>query len=172
MFLVSNHQGSGSDPAAVRVTREGFPVLDGLRPFLAGVRCLTNYRDYRSRLAANQQQPPTVSDAGRITHWRNMLAGGATLEEFESGQLLRAFGIPINPSMLADCEEEAASAATDLGYPVVVKTAAPGILHKTDCDGVKLDIANEAQLRTAYADLCHAPGTARIALADVAGYRR
>ena len=153
VFLVANHQGSGSDTAAVQVTREGFPVLDGLRPFLAGVRCLTAYRDYRSRLAANHQQPSTVSDPGRIAHWRNTLAGGVTLEEFESGQLLRAFGIPINPSLLVDCEEEAVSVATDLGFPVVVKTAAPGILHKTDRDGVKLNIANEAQLKIAYADL-------------------
>ena len=153
VFLVSNHQGSGSDPSAVRVTREGFPVLDGLRPFLAGVRCLTNYRDYNSRLTADHQQTSTASDPGRVAHWRGRLSSGDTLEEFESQQLMHDFGVPMNACHLADCEEEAVSVATDLGYPVVVKTAAPGILHKTDCDGVKLDIANEAQLRVAYADL-------------------
>ncbi len=153
VFLVANRQGSGSDPAAVQVTREGFPVLDGLRPFLAGVRCLTAYRDYRTRLAACQQGPSTVPDPGRVAYWRRKLSSGVTLEEFESGQLLHDFGFPMNPCRLADCEEEAVSAAHDLGFPVVVKTAAPGILHKTDRDGVKLDIANEAQLKTMYADL-------------------
>jgi acyl-CoA synthetase (NDP forming) len=153
VFLVSNHQGSGSDPVAVQITREGFPVLDGLRPFLAGVRCLTAYHDYRARLAASQPQSPTVPDPGRVGYWHRKLSSGITLEEFESGQLLRDFGFPMNACLLADCEEEAVAAATYQGFPDEVNTTAPGILHKTDRDGVKLNIANEAQLRTAYADL-------------------
>jgi acyl-CoA synthetase (NDP forming) len=149
VFLVANHQGSGSDPAAVRVTREGFPVLDGLRPFLTGVRCLLDYRDYQSR------PPPSLPDpdSTAVDKWCRRLGNGDTLGEHESQTLLSVFGFPVNPTALADTESAAIAAAANSGYPVVVKTAEAGILHKTDCGGVKLGIENEEQLKNAYLDL-------------------
>jgi len=149
VFLVTNHQGSGSDPAVVRITREGFPVLDGLRPFLAGVRCLFNDRDYRSRSRAELPQADSIA----ISIWRSRLASGETLEEHESGLLLNDFGFPVNPARLVDSEPAAIDAAAETAYPVVLKTAEAGILHKTDSSGVKLGIENEKQLKAAYADL-------------------
>jgi acyl-CoA synthetase (NDP forming) len=153
VFLVANRQGSGTDAAAVRVTREGFPVLDGLRSFLAGVRCLTAWRDFNARKAEarNEKLPPPPPDV--IRHWQSRLTEGKTLEEFEAGNLLRDFDFPINSARLASSAAEASHAAADLGYPVVLKTAEAGILHKTDCDGVKLGIPNEERLNAAYADL-------------------
>ena len=47
----------------------------------------------------------------------------------------------------------AADAAEELGYPVVLKTAAPGVAHKTDADGVRLDIPNVEGLTTAFEDI-------------------
>jgi hypothetical protein len=44
-------------------------------------------------------------------------------------------------------------AAGELGFPLVLKTAEKGILHKTDCGGVRLDIATPGELDEAYADL-------------------
>ncbi|HNB26469.1 MAG TPA: acetate--CoA ligase family protein, partial [Alphaproteobacteria bacterium] len=46
----------------------------------------------------------------------------------------------------------------DLGYPVALKTAMPGILHKSDVGGVKLAIADEPALRAAYRDLAERLG--------------
>jgi acyl-CoA synthetase (NDP forming) len=149
VFLVSNLQGNGADPAAVKVTREGFPVVDGLRPFLAGVRCMLDYRDFRSRPHSSLPEP----DTDTVEIWRGRLASGDTLEEHESGILLGDFGITVNPARLVDTEPGAITAAVEFGYPVVLKTAEPGILHKTDCGGVKLGIENQQQLREAYADL-------------------
>jgi acyl-CoA synthetase (NDP forming) len=148
-FLVSNRQGSGSDAAAVAVTREGFPVLDGLRSFLAGARCLMDYRDFRSRSAAT----PVTVDREVVARWRPRLSHGDILEEFEAGQLLRDFGFPMNPATLVNDEASLMQAAAALGYPLVLKTAKPGILHKTDCGGVVLGVENAEQLSGAYADL-------------------
>jgi len=149
VFLVSNHQGSGADPAAVRVTREGFPVLDGIRAFLAGSRCMLDYRDYRVRPQPGLPEPDSVA----VSIWRSRLGSGKTLDEHESGMLLSDFGIPVNPARLADTKSAVITAAAESGYPVVLKTAEAGILHKTDCAGVKLGIDNEEQLTAAYADL-------------------
>jgi acyl-CoA synthetase (NDP forming) len=149
VFLVSNRQGSGSDPAAMTVTREGFPVLDGLRSFLAGTRCLLEYRDFRARAVAQ----PAAADSAVVARWRPHLEPGKVLDEFESGQLLRDFGFPMNPAQLVNDETSLLQAAADLGWPLVLKTAEPGILHKTDCRGVHLEIENPQQLARAYADL-------------------
>ena len=46
VFLVSNRQGTGIHPLAVEATNKGMPVLDGMHSFLAGVRCLHQYRDF------------------------------------------------------------------------------------------------------------------------------
>jgi acyl-CoA synthetase (NDP forming) len=153
VFLVSNRQGSGADPAAVRVTREGFPVLDGLRSFLAGVRCLADWRDFNLHRAQTPSEIQTPPEGAVVAEWQTRLSTGETLEEFEAGKLLRDFGFPMNDAKLANSEAEALQAAAELGYPVVLKTAEAGILHKTDCDGVKLGIRDELQLKTAFADL-------------------
>jgi hypothetical protein len=47
----------------------------------------------------------------------------------------------------------AAEAASQIGYPVVLKTAAPHLLHKTEAGGVKVGIADAAALRAAYDDI-------------------
>jgi acyl-CoA synthetase (NDP forming) len=148
-FLVSNRQGSGSDPAAVAVTREGFPVLDGLRSFLAGARCLLDYRDFKARPAARA----VTADPAVVSLWRPRLERGGVLEEFEASQLLRDFGFPMNPARLVSDQASLLQAAAGMAYPLVLKTAEPGILHKTDCGGVHLSIDTPEQLASAYEDL-------------------
>src|SRR6185295_17611976 len=63
-------------------------------------------------------------------------------------ELLTAFGIPLVPERLAATAEEAVTAARELGYPVVVKTAAAGV-HKTESGGVVLDLASDDDVRAA-----------------------
>ena len=153
-FLVTNRQGSGSDPAAVEMMREGLPVLEGLRSFLTGVRCLLGWRDHRARPSEDiKQADPDV--AGK---WRLRLAGGATLDEHDSLQLLADFGLPVNPVRRISGRAELLEAAAEFGYPLVLKTAQPGILHKTDCNGVILGIGDSDQLLAAYTDLAERLG--------------
>jgi acyl-CoA synthetase (NDP forming) len=149
LCLVTNHQGSGSDPSAIAVTREGFPVVDGLRPFLAAARCALSYRDYQARPA--EKVPP--ADPAIVARWRPLLEGGSTLDEYDSSRLLADFGLPVNPARIAVTEQEALDAAHALGYPVALKTAEPGILHKTDCGGVMLGIESPRALAVSYRDL-------------------
>jgi acyl-CoA synthetase (NDP forming) len=148
-FLVANRQGTGADPAVIEVTREGFPVLDGLRPFLAGVRCLLGYRDFLER---PNIRPPSL-DADVIKRWRPLLARGSPLDELQAGELMGDFGIPVNPGIGVDDESSVVAAAEQLGYPVVLKSMQAGLLHKTDRAGVRLDIEDEPALRVAYRDL-------------------
>ena len=75
-------------------------------------------------------------------------AGERWLEPVENRALLQAYGIPIVAERTADVVEDAVQAATELGFPVVLKTALAGV-HKTERDGVALDLRDEESVREA-----------------------
>jgi succinyl-CoA synthetase beta subunit len=66
---------------------------------------------------------------------------------------LRDFGLPANTGHIAESESAVRAAAQRLGFPVVLKTAVAGIDHKSDLNGVYLDIQDETQLRAAYQEM-------------------
>ena len=77
-------------------------------------------------------------------------SGRSLLTEFESKQLLTAYGIPTVDTRIAKDEAEAAKLAAEIGYPVVLKLYSQTITHKTDVGGVKLDLANAAAVKRAF----------------------
>jgi acetyltransferase len=78
-------------------------------------------------------------------------SGRSLLTEFESKQLLTAYGIPTVDTRIAKDETEAAKLAAEVGYPVVLKLYSQTITHKTEVGGVKLDLANAAAVKKAFA---------------------
>ena len=72
-----------------------------------------------------------------------LTAGGGWLDPEQTRRLLEAYGVPLVPERVAATEAAAVEAATELGFPVVLKTAAPGA-HKTEQGGIALDLADEA----------------------------
>jgi acetyl coenzyme A synthetase (ADP forming)-like protein len=75
-------------------------------------------------------------------------AGEDWLPPAQTRALLSAYGIPLVAERTAASVDEAVAAAGEIGYPVVVKTAAPGA-HKTETGGIALDLADEEQVREA-----------------------
>ena len=162
VILVSNHQGSGFSADAIQVTREGLPVLDGLETFLKGVKHLFDYRDFEARGA--EAPPPVEQDT--VRRWRERLAEDAALGEAEALKLLRDFGVPAIACQEATSLEEAHAAAKTLGYPIALKTAEPGIAHKTERGGVHLGLSDENALAQAYRDLADRLGP-RVLVAEM-----
>jgi acyl-CoA synthetase (NDP forming)/GNAT superfamily N-acetyltransferase len=78
---------------------------------------------------------------------------GLTLGAEEAGALLGRYGIRLRQARPAPTPDEAARAAEALGYPVALKTTAPHLRHRADLGGVRLDLADEEQLRRAYSEL-------------------
>lgn len=79
-----------------------------------------------------------------------MAEGRTILSERESKEVLAAFRIPVNPTLLARTEDEAVVLAEQIHYPVVLKIDSPDIIYKSDVGGVELNISNEATLRAAF----------------------
>ncbi|MGA5504626.1 GNAT family N-acetyltransferase [Streptomyces umbrinus] len=85
--------------------------------------------------------------------------GGLTLGPDDTCALLARYGIDVRRALPAPTPDEAAAAAERLGYPVALKTTAPHLRHRADLGGVRLDLADEEQLRRAYAELTSLFGT-------------
>jgi acyl-CoA synthetase (NDP forming) len=147
--LVSNRQGTGSDPLVVEATREGFPVLDGLESFLRGVRHLFDHRDYAARASGVAEATPPAA----LARLRARLADGRRLDENDALSLLKDAGLPANAGRVVDGEAAALSAARELGFPVVLKTAKRGVDHKSELAGIHLGLADAAAVAAAYRDL-------------------
>lgn len=96
---------------------------------------------------------------------REILAGAARegrkfLPEPEAHAVLGAYGLPVSRSRFVRDGGEAAAAAREIGFPVVLKIVSPDIVHKVDVGGVRLNLNSEAEVRSAYGEL-----TAQVAAA-------
>ncbi|MFE7128251.1 GNAT family N-acetyltransferase [Streptomyces sp. NPDC057617] len=83
---------------------------------------------------------------------------GVRLAPADAHALLALYGIPVRPTLPAPDPAAAVTAAARLGYPVALKTTAPHLRHRADLGGVRLDLADEAQLRLAYRELTETLG--------------
>jgi acyl-CoA synthetase (NDP forming) len=82
-----------------------------------------------------------------------MIKSQNLLTEVESKELLKKAGIPIVEAKLARSKKEAISISKEMGFPVVLKISSPDVIHKSDSGGVKLGLANAAQVGKAYSEI-------------------
>jgi acyl-CoA synthetase (NDP forming) len=73
-----------------------------------------------------------------------------TLSEFDSKRLLAAYGIPTTREVLVDSLAEAEAAATQIGYPVVLKACSATVAHKTEHGLIELGISQDSDLKKAF----------------------
>lgn len=78
---------------------------------------------------------------------------GRNLYEHEAWDLFRSYNIPVPSCRLVKSDDEAASAASELGYPVVLKIVSKDILHKSDAGGVKVNVSDDNGVRAAYSEI-------------------
>ncbi|HEY2812226.1 MAG TPA: acetate--CoA ligase family protein [Acidimicrobiales bacterium] len=76
-----------------------------------------------------------------------------TLSEADSKRLLAHHGVPVLDERLSNSPEEAATAAAQMGFPVVAKLCGAAIAHKTERGLVRLGLGDEAAVRAATEEL-------------------
>lgn len=149
--FATNYTQVRHDALAAELSRAGVPVLDGTTNALVAVRGALAYRDFMARPAETPPKPRAEEAAARAA--ARAALGTGPLDEAASLALLRAWDIPAIAHAVASDREQACAAARSMGYPVVCKTAQPGILHKSDVGGVCLDLRDEVALLGAYDDI-------------------
>ncbi len=103
-------------------------------------------------LAQEQESGPNCSIVEQIIKIAQD-AGRNILTESESKQILAAYGIPIVQTLVAKTEAEAVECANIIGYPVVLKLFSETITHKTDVDGVQLNLKDAEAVKWAYQNI-------------------
>jgi acetate---CoA ligase (ADP-forming) len=146
--LATNYTQVRHDATALSLSEAGVPVLDGSIPALLAIKHLLEYRDFRTRAVDTLPAiaiPDTVTDMLREPR--------RALQEATALTLLKAYGIESPPFATVSSADEAVAAAHRIGFPVVAKTATPGVFHKTDVAGVKLRLNTPGAVADAYSDL-------------------
>ena len=146
--------------SAVRPGREvlggaGVPTFDAPESAVRAFLHMVQYRRNQELLYETPEALPEDwrPDSGRA---RAVLAaaraaGRRLLTEAEAKDVLAAYGLPVVPTVPCRTADEAVAAAGRLGYPVVLKLLSTTVTHKSDVGGVRLDLADAAAVRAAYA---------------------
>ena len=133
-------------PGALRALREaGIPVLRGAEPAVDAVAALVRYADDRRHWQAD-----AAARAALPCPRLQLPAQSGPVSSLEGRALLEACGVQVAAARLAASADDAVAAAAALGYPVALKIESPDILHKTEAQGVALNLRDAASVRAAY----------------------
>jgi acetyltransferase len=129
----------------------------------AAVGAFGNIASFYQNQQLLQQTPPPLStlakpdiEGARLLIESVLAERRNVLTEMESKALLSAFHIPVTKTILARNANEAMMIATQLGFPVALKIDSPDITHKSDVNGVALNVMNAVGVRDTYNDMMQA----------------
>jgi acyl-CoA synthetase (NDP forming) len=137
---------------------QGIPVIDGARETLLAFKHIFDYHKFKSNKKGIDNE--IRIDAAIIQYWREHLKqhSARTLSEAEGMILLSDFGIASSKQAVIKDQSGLLEAAKLMDFPLVLKTAEPGIFHKSDSGGVILNIQSDTKLLEHYSDLKHRLG--------------
>ncbi len=144
-------------PARRLLAEAGIPVFRTPDPAVEMFGHLSSF--YRNQRALLQTPGPRAVlsapdlEAARLIVDAAIAERRTLLSQKESKALLSAFRIPVVNTVLARTADEAMRVATELGFPVVLKIDSPDITHKSDVNGVRLNIADAQAVRATYGQI-------------------
>jgi acetate---CoA ligase (ADP-forming) len=134
----------GPKDAVAELHALGYPTIESFDGCCATVAALARLQALARR--PKDETPPAVDRAPA-------LSADAFRNEFEAKRVLAEAGLPVLAERLVQSVDAAARAASDIGFPVVLKIASPDLPHKTEVGGVVIGLGSEAEVRQAHADM-------------------
>lgn len=136
----------GMPDIAAKLMREaGIPFLRSAEPAVDAAAALVRYAEARRHWLADAPARAALQLPAPA-----LPAGAGAVASLEGQALLQSFGVTTAAARLATTADAAVAAAEALGYPVVLKIESPDILHKTEVQGVALNLADAATVRAAF----------------------
>jgi acetyltransferase len=130
-----------------RLRAGGIPLVPGPERAVRAYRALVRHAELGRRVGPTpaSRRPRALPDdvSGRVASARGAVGHA------DARLLLEAYGVPFPRERVVRTGEEALSAAREIGYPLVVKTARPDVLHRTEVGGVVLGVTDEEALTRA-----------------------
>jgi acetate---CoA ligase (ADP-forming) len=137
---------AGSDAGDIEILRmcweKRLPVIRGAAPMLEAMSAIARWRRWR-REGVGGREPAVVDAATVPERW----------SEHAAKRLLVVVGIPITREREADSADQAAVAAEEIGFPVVVKMAGEDLAHKTEKGGVRVGVTSAEEVREVAGEL-------------------
>lgn len=156
--LLSCWMGDASVGAARALLNDS--AIPSFRTPEAAVGAFANLATYYRNQQLLQQTPASLSalpkpdiEGAQLIIASVMAERRQVLTEMESKAVLASFHIPVTQTILARNANEAMMLATQLGFPVALKIDSPDISHKSDVQGVALNIMSGAGARDTYNDM-------------------
>lgn len=149
--IVSMVGGKRCDEAMQWLVDNGIPAYPAPDQAMNGMAALREYNNIRlMNIGADESCGPKSSKMAREIIAKARADGRTALTEIEAKKLFAVYGLPVTEINLAKSEDEAVDLAKKTGFPVVMKVVSPDIIHKSDAGGVKVNIKDEAGVRSAY----------------------
>jgi len=130
------------------------PVHDSLDIACKCVASLCKYGDYLKSYHAKHrfvfEWGAKAKTEGRQIIENAKKEGRHALLENEAKQLIKMHGAATSVGQVAQTEDDAWEIAKGIKGNVVLKIASPDILHKSDAQGVKLDLGSEKEIRKGF----------------------
>jgi acetate---CoA ligase (ADP-forming) len=146
--LVAVFMMSGELPAALRAAVPSIPTYPFPESAAIALARITRYARWRARpRQAARSFPEVRHDVAAAVVAAATSRGGGWLAPNEIQELFQAYDLPVIAERRVATPDEAASAAQALGFPVVLKAVAPGVIHKTDIGGIALDLSDADTVR-------------------------
>jgi acetyltransferase len=154
-FSMGSH-GLSDYSRAFRLNLPHVPCLQEVDKTLRTVRALSDY-------AWRAAQVPAAPHAAASHKGKEVLqkilarqAPGKALNEVQSKQLLKAYGIRCPKEAVARSAKDAAAIAARFGYPVVAKGVSAALPHKSEAGAVKVGLDSAKAVRAAYDEIVDA----------------
>ena len=145
-YLMSSRPGLMNSQQVKALREQGLVQIGGTRQGLGALDRVGRYM---------MKQPPvrTLAAPPR-SGLADLLAanpGRRTINEFDAKRLLHAHGVPVTRERRVETAADAAAAARELGFPVVLKVLSDDIAHKTELGLVAVGLENDEELARALA---------------------
>lgn len=141
-------------PARQIFTQAGIPTYRTPESAVVAFMHLVEYRRNQKQLmeTPTTAEPVHVSEIHTAQQWINKQLGEQStlhLDTHQIGTLFKCFNFDVLPTWIASDASEAVHIAEQIGYPVAVKLRSPDIAHKSDVQGVMLNLRNSHEVANA-----------------------
>ena len=151
LAYMTNFAGVRRKETTDRLNAIGVPVLCGTRATIHAVKHCFAFRDFQFE----------QRDSDGLENWPNRSLEGL-LSEYESLKLLGELGIPVVDTHRIQSVKDIRNLGSKSQFPVVLKTAMPDIVHKSDLGGVVLQINDSESLEREYVNMSEKLGPCAI----------
>ncbi|MDD1779652.1 bifunctional acetate--CoA ligase family protein/GNAT family N-acetyltransferase [Enterovibrio sp. ZSDZ35] len=152
--ILTNWQGESDDATVARLAfaHAGFPAYRTPESAVTAFMHLVEYRRNKKQL---METPASIGqidydvEGGRTLIQHAIDSQQTSLTTHEARPFLAKYGINVMATWLAGDAAEAAQITEQVGYPVAIKLRSPDIPHKSDVNGVMLDLNNAIEVANA-----------------------